>query len=808
MRKKLLPFLIVILFTISCNNPVSVKVFATPTPAATATASTTPTAPPTPTPMPTPTPPPAVRVEIAEQSLFLGNYETARREFQNAQNSTGDPEVQAEAALGIGRALFLSRNYSTAIDALESLVATYPDSPQAANAYFFLAQCYEASQVYDLAAEAYTKFLELRPGVLDAYMQEKRGDAYMAAGNPAAAVQAFEAATQAPQEGVTTWTELKLGRAYAAAGDFSNALTRYLEIYKTSDNDYARAQANFLMGQAYLTMEMPEQAYARFLDSVESFPLAYDSYSGLVVLVGNGVPVNELKRGIVDYYAAQYGLAIEAFTRYLESDPGADAGAGAEAYHFRALSYLAINDAERAIADWDSIITNYPGDSRWATAWEEKAYALWAYLQRHDDAASTLLQYVEQAPDSTLAPSFLFQAARILERGGRLVEAAATWERLMDTYPSAEDSYRGLFLAGVSYYRAGDFAKALTVFQRALILANTPNEQAAAYLWTGKIQLAQGDEGAARNSWQQGAQRDPTGYYSERANELLLNRPAFTIDQPVDLGYDLAGERAQAEDWLRATFSIPPEVDLGGLGDLANDPRMVQGAAFWELGLYNNARDQFELVRKYLSSDPAGTYRLMNYLLDLGIYRSAILASRQVLDLANLDDVGTLQAPIYFNHIRFGVYYKDLILNTSQAENFHPFFLLSVMRQESLFEGFASSGAGARGLMQIMPATGQEIVSSLNWPEGYIDEDLNRPEVSITLGAHYLARQRDYFDGNPYATLAAYNGGPGNTIIWDQLAGDDLDLLLEVIRANETRQYIMLIYENFNIYRLLYQRGY
>ncbi len=49
----------------------------------------------------------------------------------------------------------------------------------------------------------------------------------------------------------------------------------------------------------------------------------------------------------------------------------------------------------------------------------------------------------------------------------------------MDTYPAAEKSYRGLFLAGVSYYRSGDYAKALTVFQRALVLAGGPEEQSA-----------------------------------------------------------------------------------------------------------------------------------------------------------------------------------------------------------------------------------------------------------------------------------------------------------------------------------------
>ncbi|MBE0696099.1 MAG: transglycosylase SLT domain-containing protein, partial [Anaerolineaceae bacterium] len=402
----------------------------------------------------------------------------------------------------------------------------------------------------------------------------------------------------------------------------------------------------------------------------------------------------------------------------------------------------------------------------------------------------------------------LFQAARILERNNRLVDAAATWERLIDTYPTAENSYRGLFLAGVSYYRATDYAKALTVFQRALVLAGGPGEQAAAYLWTGKVYQAQGDANAAKSAWEQGAQRDPTGYYSERANEFLQNRSPFLIDQPIDLGYDLEKERGKAEEWLRATFALPPETNLDGLGNLAADPRIIRGRAFWELGLYDEARNEFEIVRQAVATDPVQTYLLMNDMLKHGLYRSAILASRQILDLANLDDVGTLKAPEYFNHIRFGVYFKDLILESSQAENLHPLLILSVLRQESLFEGFARSGAGARGLMQIMPATGKEIASNISWPEDYVDEDLYRPEISIIFGSQYLARQRDYFDNSIFAALAAYNGGPGNTIIWNQLAGGDPDLLLEVIRADETRKYITQIYEFFNIYRLIYQRGY
>ena len=80
------------------------------------------------------------------------------------------------------------------------------------------------------------------------------------------------------------------------------------------------------------------------------------------------------------------------------------------------------------------------------------------------------------------------------------------------------------------------------------------------------------------------------------------------------------------------------------------------------------------------------------------------MAARQVLDLASLDDATSLSAPAYFNHLRFGTYYSDLIMPLAQKYGFHPLFLFSLIRQESLFESFVRSSADASGLMQIIPS--------------------------------------------------------------------------------------------------------
>ena len=184
MRKRFPIFLLLVVFLFSCNTPLAVRLIPTRTPAATSTPTLTPSPTATPTQPPTPTPLPAVRIENAEQEITVGNYEQARRDFQEAKAGSTDPEVQAVSALGMGRALYLAHNYSGAIDTLKAMISAYPQGKYTAAAYFFLAQSLDAQKLYDQAAEAYGKFLELRPGVIDAYVQDLRGDAYMNAGNP------------------------------------------------------------------------------------------------------------------------------------------------------------------------------------------------------------------------------------------------------------------------------------------------------------------------------------------------------------------------------------------------------------------------------------------------------------------------------------------------------------------------------------------------------------------------------------------------------------------------------------------------
>ena len=800
MAKKILVTLsFLFLISLGCSLPEfagdGISLFASPTP------SQTPTLTPSPTPTPTPTPLPVVRVKQAEMFLFEGDFERALSEFQIAYDNAVEDETRAGALLGIGRSYFLAGKQDMALSYFEQVVNDYSDTGPMPLAQFFRGQVLMERQEYAQAAQAFGQYLHFRPGMLDAYVQKLRGDALSGAGDHSGAIAAYDAAIQAPKLGISTDLEIKIGEEYAAMGDHAGAIRKFMQIYEDSTNDYVKAQANFLAGKSYLAMGIPEQAHARFQDSVNNFPRAYDSYSGLVVLIDSGIPVNELNRGLVDYFAGQYGIAVDAFSRYLQTTPEHDG----TAHFYKGLSQRQMGDFENAINEWNTLIADHPNDRFYSAAYDEKAYTQWVYLSQYAQAAQTLIEFVNQNSSATEAPEYLYEAARTYERGNLLDEAATAWERLINDYPSAELSYRGLFLAGITHYRLGNYQQAQVIFQRALVLAIQPEDQAAAHFWIGKTQAATHDLTSAQASWQQASIIDPGGFYSERARDKFAGIDPFKTSGIYNLNYNLEEERRLGEIWLRATFNVSPETDLNSLAELGQDPRLRRGNAFWEVGQYSMAAAEFEALRQDLQLDAVNSFRLLGHLVDLGFYQSAIFTSRQILDLAKLDDNGTFTAPAYYNHIRFGLYFKESILQAAQKENLDPLFLFAVIRQESMFQGYALSTAGARGLMQIIPSTGREMATQLGWPRNYTDQDLYLPYVSIRLGSHYLARQLDLFSGDSFTALAAYNGGPGNAGIWHTLAAGDPDLFVEVVRASETRKYLTQIFEFLHIYRRLYE---
>lgn len=758
----------------------------------------------TPAPTPTETPVPIVRVGSADKALANGDVDTAMLQYRAAASDSADPGVRQAALWGLARAQYDDERYADAVTTLDELTGTYPDSSYRGPAGFLKGKSLYAMQHYTDAAAAFQDYLAYRPGILDSYVDEMRGDALSQSADYSGALAAYTLAASASRLDDAEALQIKIAQTNAHLGDYDTALAMYDTIASNTTNDYVRAQMDYLAGEAYIAKNQNAEAYVRFEHAIANYPISSYSYLGLTELINAGVTVSDLDRGLTDYYAGIYDKALEALNRYI----GANPSNAATAHFYRALCLEQQNKPEDAINELTFYIQNYPTGSRWADAWDEKSSIQQYDLNLYPQAAQTLLDYVKAAPNTAHAPEALMIAARILESDGRLDQAASVWQQVADQYPAYSNAPLAIFFSGIMQYRQADYNAALPLFERSATMSTIPDDQARAAMWIGKADQKLNRETDAQNAWQLAQTTDPNGYYGERANDLLQGRLPFAPPAALNLDFDLTAERKAADAWMRLTFKLPPETDLSGPGQLASDPRFIRGREFWNLGFYDEARLEFEDLRTSITGDAVQTYRLGNYLLDLGMYRSAILAIRQVLNLAGLQDqASTMLAPPYFTKVRYGLYYSDLVVPAAQANNLDPLFLFSVMRQESLFEGFVSSTAGARGLMQIIPATGAGIARALGWPINYGPDQLYRPNVSIIFGAYYLSSNRSTLGNDLYGALASYNGGPGVGMDAFQISHGDPDLLLEAVRTQETRDYIRSVYENYVIYSRLYGPG-
>jgi soluble lytic murein transglycosylase len=129
----------------------------------------------------------------------------------------------------------------------------------------------------------------------------------------------------------------------------------------------------------------------------------------------------------------------------------------------------------------------------------------------------------------------------------------------------------------------------------------------------------------------------------------------------------------------------------------------------------------------------------------------------------------------------------------------------AVLRQESLYQPHAISGANARGLMQLLPATAVATARQAGRPRPSA-ADLLQPAVNVPLGAAFLRQLVDRFDGQIVLALAGYNAGPAAVRRWLPDAPMDVDLWVENIPFNETRGYVQRVMWHSVVFQWLAER--
>ena len=739
-------------------------------------------------------------INAGQLALRNSNWQAAIDSYILALEQTDeDDELHLDAHLGLAHSYLRSKAMWTALETLETFEANHPTAYNIADAIFLLGLTNHQLGNHTIAIQYFDQYLEQYPNIIDSYVLELMGDAHRSLAKYSNSADYYESAILKPRGTNINFLLLDKAEVLQAAGQTSESITLFDLVATNTKYDNTRAQMDYKRAKTMVAANQINTAIQYYKHAVNTYPDSYYSYLSLVELLSYGTKVNEFQRGLIDYHADQHTPAILAFRRYLSTNPDHDA----QAHYYMALSYRNLDNIAAAKLHFQEIIDTHPNDPLWGEAWLEIAYTQWGWEDNYSGAVSNLRDMVSTYPKHSMTPEILFYAARIAERGKYLDTASDLWGQVADNYPNTKLGPEAAFLSGITSYRQDNFAEAERRFSQSIDLNQGDDSQlSASLLWLGKVHSNNGSTELAENAWVKAIDTDESGYYGIRAKQMLNGNLPFN---PVpNVNFTLASNlesQKKAEDWIAQYLGIQNK----NLGDLSNklmsDEYWIRGSTLWRLGQFEDAREELDNLSNNYKSDAVASYQLSIAYKDLGYYYGAIWAARYCMDALGL--YNNIEAPKFITQLRYGPYYLDLIHPISKQYGLDPLIVASLIRQESLYQGEVTSSAYAQGLMQVIPPTGDYIARQLRW-HNYQTADLYRPHINVAFGVYYLDEQLGIFNGNKYAALAAYNAGPGNTSIWNKLAKNDYDLLVEIIRLDEPQEYIRRIAQHYSVYHHLY----
>lgn len=756
-----------------------------------------------PTSPPTATVPPDMLLRQGDRLRLNGYYELAIDTYGEviAGGETVPADDRAEALFRQGQSAVREGLFAEAVDPLTALITSYPDDERTPQAYFLRGDAYLGLSRWNEAITDFQQYLTLRPGLVDSYAYERIADAQLALGQTASALDNYERAVSANRTLVPLLAlREKVARIYASGGQTEQAIAQYDAILAVAQNAGYRADIEFRAAEALLNAEQTEAGLARMRLVFDTYPSAPIAYDAMLRLDEAGINLSNYERGLVAYNYGDYPLAIEAFNTHTTQVPLANVPG--EMYLLLGRAYREIGNPVAAEVAFRTVVEQYPQDIAFGDALLEQGRTL--FLNGEWEAA--IERYLSIAADyaylEDTAAEAMWRAGYLYGTNDQPDNAQQTFERLANEFPDTSQAQSGLFLGASTAYAAGNYATAERLYARLSVTA-TGEDQAAAYFWIGQVARQQGNSARATEAFNAAAGAAPDSYFAARAEDIVNGVEAFQPPAQFVFAFDDPAEIATAEAWLRSTFGVTQEGALWQLSpELANDPRMIRGRELWQLAAYDEAQTEFFDVinEKRDAGDGLASYQLAVYLRGIGAYYPSIFAAANVIQLAGET---TLSAPPFIARMRYPAYYLDVIQEVAVQRELDPLLMFSLIRQESLFNANATAAAGEKGLMQVIPSTAEYIAGQIAW-EDYQHSDLFRPYAAAAFGGFYLDEQLERFDGNVQAALAAYNAGPGRAADWLRLSGGDPDLFMTTITINSTRQYVQLIYRNYNIYRALY----
>lgn len=315
-----------------------------------------------------------------------------------------------------------------------------------------------------------------------------------------------------------------------------------------------------------------------------------------------------------------------------------------------------------------------------------------------------------------------------------------------------------------------------------------------ARMFLGDAYMKIGKDSLAREAYLDCIRDFPLAYYAHRSRMKLVEYKLMAEkDVPYAHGVRMAPEQTLA--WVRASQKV-------GKPDTTYNPeRYNRIRTLFQYGFSDQAFALYDEARKKNAKRLDFLYEYGKLFYEMGETAAGYRLARQFQN--NIDRRRLMAPPIDVLHYLFPVPYMDQVKFHS-GERIDPFFVYSVMRQESIFNFEIMSPAGACGLLQIMPATGKMLAEKESIPN-FEPRQLFNAYMNIRLGIRYLVDLKAEYNDDYMYVLGNYNAGPKPTKRW-QAAGEgkSWDIRAEDISYWETRDYVKRVMGNYWIYQEIY----
>ncbi len=677
------------------------------------------------------------------KALFeAGDYAAAAEAYRAiAAGSSGT--VRQQALLGQAVAAFSAGDDAAAVQALQASLehGRGGDVAGVAQSQFLLGRLLNDLGRFDEALGPLQAAAEASTGSLGPFVLAELQRAAIGAGDVALAAAVGDRISAEPEVPAALVEGVKRRNVAAAreSGDLQELASQLEALVPVSGLARDRAE----LASVYERLGRADDRAAVLTTIVEETPADPQAAAAIDALRADGRVVDLVDAGYVYYRARRYGDAAAALEAALAADPPLDDERRVYALYYLAATTEDRGDPANAIPLYDEVVALDPGSpfAHRARYWAARSTER---LEDWDEASTRYVALANSTPRGEFTTEAGFRAGFVLYARGEPAAAAEAWESVTDSSP------RVLFWRGVAFAASGQMELAVASFDAAIRAGPLDFyglEAARAVGASGALDVRYRPRELSREiDW------------GATATWMATLAPGSPVAAPVTAAPNLVALGLRDEAAAVLLEAAPP------------------GSSAWEI--LAAAREARELGL-------GGT--------------AARLAERLRATLG----ISWQEAPPDLLALAYPLDFPAVLDGEARDAGLDPLFVAALVRTESFWEPGAVSHAGALGLTQVMPATGEAIAAALN-VDAFTPSQLLQPSVSLRFGAHYIGEQVARF-GDAFVALAAYNGGPSRAAAWkDAWDGGSAASFVEVVDIDETRDYVELVLEAYGRYEYAY----